>query len=88
MSGPLREDKAWFSAGLAILQWHFVDGGRRVAFGAEPVHFGCAVNWALIDIATERTLATFDEPQVCGEVQNPPKVTLPQWVTGNLSGIR
>ena len=26
--------------GLPIFHWHFADGGTRVAFGQEPVHFG------------------------------------------------
>jgi len=28
-----------FEGGLAIFDWHFADGGRRVVFSQQPVHF-------------------------------------------------
>src|SRR5690606_25561681 len=32
-----------FGGGLAIFDWHFADGGRRVAFSQQSVHFVCSV---------------------------------------------
>lgn len=77
-----------FEGGLAIFDWHFVDGGRRVAFSQQPVHFACSVHWELRDIATERLVATVDVPEVCGENPDPPRATVPKWVTGTVSGYK
>jgi hypothetical protein len=71
-----------FEGGLAIFDWHFVDGGRRVAFSQQTVHSACAVHWELRDIASERLLAQVDIPQECGPAPMLPKVTVPTWVTG------
>ena len=77
-----------FDDGLAIFDWHFVDGGRRVAFSQQPVHFTCSVHWELRDIASERLVATADIPQACGQTPDPPKVKVPQWVTETVSGFK
>ena len=77
-----------FDGGLAIFDWHFVDGRRRVAFSQQTVHFACAVHWELRDIASERLVATVDIPEVCGQIPDPPKVKVPQWVTGTISGLK
>jgi hypothetical protein len=71
-----------FEGGLAIFDWHFVDGGRRVAFSQQTVHAACAVHWELREIASERILAQVDIPQECGPAPMLPKVTIPTWVTG------
>lgn len=77
-----------FEGGLAIFDWHFADGGRRVVFSQQTVHFACSVHWELRDIASERLVAAADIPEACGEIPDPPKVTVPTWVTGTVSGIK
>jgi hypothetical protein len=77
-----------FQGGLAIFDWHFVDGGRRVAFSQQTVHFACSVHWELRDVATERLVAEADIPEACGENPDPPTVKIPRWVGENLSGIK
>ena len=67
--------------GLPIFQWHFADDGTRVAFGQEPVHFGCEVHYELRDILSERLIDSADVPQPCGQRPNPPAMTIPKWVT-------
>jgi hypothetical protein len=66
--------------GLPIFQWHFADGGTRVAFGQEPAHFGCSIHYELRDIRTERLIDSADIPQSCGQTSNPPAVKAPEWV--------
>jgi len=73
-----------FEGGLAIFDWHFADGGRRVAFSQQTVHFACSVHWELRDIASGRLLDTADIPEICGQIPDPPKVKVPKWVTGRL----
>jgi hypothetical protein len=77
-----------FEGGLAIFDWHFTDGGRRVVFSQQTVHFSCSVHWELRDIASERLLATADLPEACGQIPDPPKVKVPKWVTGTVSGFK
>lgn len=77
-----------FEGGLAIFDWHFADRGRRVVFSQETVHFGCSVHWELRDIESELLLATADIPEVCGQIPDPPKVEVPKWVTGTVSGFK
>jgi hypothetical protein len=77
-----------FEGGLAIFDWHFADGGKRVAFSQQTVHFTCSVHWELRDIATERLVAKADIPEPCGQIPDPPKVKVPRWVTGTVSGIK
>jgi hypothetical protein len=77
-----------FEGGLAIFDWHFADGGRRVVFSQQTVHFTCSVHWELRDVASERLVAEADIPEVCGQDQNPPKVKVPSWVTGAVSGFK
>jgi hypothetical protein len=67
--------------GLPIFQWHFADDGTRVAFGQEPVHFGCSIHYELRDIQTERLIESADIPEPCGQIPNPPAVKVPGWVT-------
>jgi len=76
-----------FEGGLAIFDWHFADGGRRVVFSQQTVHFTCSVHWELRDIASERLLDTADIPEACGQTPDPPKVKVPKWVTGTVSGF-
>ena len=76
-----------FDGGLAIFDWHFADGGRRIVFSQQTVHFTCSVHWELRDIASERLLATADIPEACGQIPDPPKVEVPKWVTGTVSGF-
>jgi hypothetical protein len=77
-----------FEGGLAIFDWHFADGGRRVAFSQQTVHFSCSVHWELRDIATERLVAAADIPEECGQIPGQPNVKMPKWVTGAISGIK
>jgi hypothetical protein len=65
--------------GLAIFEWHFVEGGRRVAFGAQTVHFGCAVYWRLVDIRTDRLVDEVAIPEPCSQVPDPKPVRVPAW---------
>ena len=66
--------------GLPIFQWGFADAGTRIAYGQEPVHFGCSIHYELRDIASERLIDEVDLPQPCGLVPNPPPVKIPGWV--------
>lgn len=77
-----------FERSLAIFDWHFADGGRRIVFSQQTVHFACTVHWELRDIATERLLAEADIPEPCGEIPDPPKVTIPRWVREGVSGFK
>ncbi len=74
--------------GLVIFDWHFADGGRRVVFSQQTVHFACLVHWELRDIASERLVAEVDIPEACGQTPDPPKVKIPHWVTGAVSGLK
>ena len=76
-----------FEGGLAIFDWHFADGGRRVVFSQQTVHSACSVHWELRDIASERLLDTADIPEACGQTPDPPKVKVPKWGTGTVSGF-
>jgi hypothetical protein len=67
--------------GLPIFQWHFADGGTRVAFGQEPVHFGCSIHYELRDVQSERLIESADIPEPCGQIPDPPAVKSPKWVT-------
>jgi hypothetical protein len=66
--------------GLPIFRWHFVDGGARVAFSQEPVHFGCSIHYELRDVRSERLIDSADIPEPCGEIPFPPVVKIPRWV--------
>ena len=66
--------------GLPIFQWHFTDGGARVAYGQEPVHFGCATHYELREVHSERLIDSADIPQPCGQRPDPPHTTIPNWV--------
>jgi hypothetical protein len=65
---------------LPIFQWAFVDGGKRIAYGQEPVHFGCETHYELRDIESERLIETVDIPQPCGLIPEPRPVRIPPWV--------
>jgi hypothetical protein len=67
--------------GLPIFQWHFADGGSRVAFGQEPVHFGCSIHYELRDVQSERLIDSADIPEPCGQIPEPRPVKIPKWVT-------
>jgi hypothetical protein len=66
--------------GLPIFQWHFTDGGTRVAYGQETVHFACETHYELRDIQSERLVDSADIPQPCGQRPHPPHTTIPNWV--------
>ena len=66
-------------SGLPIFHWRFVDGGKRVAFGEEPAHFGCRIHYELRDIDSNRRLDTVDVPVPCGQRPNPDPVKIPWW---------
>ena len=65
---------------LPIFEWAFVGGGTRIAYGQEPVHFGCETHYELRDIESERLIETVDIPQPCGLVSDPKPVRIPPWV--------
>jgi len=65
--------------GLPIFQWGFVDSGR-VAFGAEPVHFGCFVHYELRDIKSERLIDSANVPEPCGQNPDPKPTKIPKWI--------
>jgi hypothetical protein len=77
-----------FEGGLAIFDWHFSDGGRRVVFSQQTVHFSCSIHWELRDIASETLVAAADIPEPCGQNPDPPKVKVPSWVTATVSGFK
>lgn len=66
--------------GLPILQWQFADGGTRIAYGQEPVHFACETHYELRDIDSERLIDSAKVPQPCGQHPDPAEVTIPKWV--------
>jgi hypothetical protein len=66
--------------GLPIFRWHFVGGGRRVAYSQETVHFACVTHYELRDVETERRLDSADVPQPCGQDPNPTIGPLPSWI--------
>ena len=65
--------------GLPIFHWRFVGGGNRVAFGEEPVHFGCKIHYELRDVDTGRQLDTVNVPIPCGQRPHPDPVKIPDW---------
>ena len=65
---------------LPIFQWHFADDGTRIAFGQEPVHFGCEIHYELREIDSERLIESAEDPHPCGLRPNPPETVVPQWV--------
>jgi hypothetical protein len=67
--------------GLPIFKWHFADAGGRVAFGQEPVHFGCEIHYELREIDSGRLLDSADIPQACGQIPNPRPLKIPKWVS-------
>ena len=71
--------------GLPIFQWRFADGGGRVAFGQEPVHFGCSIHYELRDVQSERLIDSADIPQPCGQIPEPRPMKIPKWVTELIS---
>lgn len=71
---------------LPIFRWAFVDGGTRIAYGQEPVHFGCATHYELRDIESERLIEAVDIPQPCGQIPDPKPVRVPPWVADLISG--
>lgn len=66
---------------LPIFLWHFADDGSMVAFGQEPVHFGCSVHYELREIRSERLIDSADVPEPCGLEPSPQPVKVPAWVT-------
>ena len=68
-------------SGLPIFLWHFADDGTMVAFGQEPVHFGCSIHYELREIRSERLVESVDVPEPCGQDPNPQPVKVPVWVT-------
>ena len=65
---------------LPIFQWHFADAGTRIAFGQEPVHFGCEIHYELREIDSERLIDSAEVPQPCGLRPSPAETFVPQWV--------
>lgn len=72
-------------AGWPIFQWGFADGGTRVAYGQEPVHFACETHYELRDVESERLIEEVDVPQPCGQIPEPTPVPVPAWVAKLIS---
>lgn len=70
----------WFAGSLPIFDWQFMDGGKRVAYGQQTVHWACSIHYELRDISSERLLESADIPEPCGQTPNPPAVAMPKWV--------
>lgn len=67
--------------GLPIFQWHFADGGTRVAYSQETVHSSCATHYELREIRSERLIDSIDIPAApCGEGLSRGR-KVPKWVT-------
>lgn len=66
--------------GLPIFRWHFADGGTRVAFAQETVHFSCSTHYELRDIKSEQLIASADIPEPCGQAPVARVVKMPKWV--------
>jgi hypothetical protein len=71
--------------GWPIFQWGFADGGTRIAYGQEPVHFSCVTHYELRDIESERLIDAVDVPQPCGQTPDPRPVKMPDWVASLVS---
>ncbi len=71
--------------GLPMFQWGFADAGTRVAYGQEPVHFGCETHYELRETESERLIESVDIPQPCGQIPDPRPVKIPQWVADLIS---
>jgi hypothetical protein len=71
--------------GLPIFKWGFAHQGTRVAYGQEPVHFGCATHYELREIDSEHLVESIDLPEPCGQFPNPQPVPMPQWLTDLLA---
>jgi len=76
-----------FEGDWPIVDWHLADGGRRVAFSQQTLHFSCLLHWELRDVASERLVETADIRENCGQIPDPPNVKVPKWVTGTVSGF-
>lgn len=72
--------------GLPIFRWHFADRGRRVAYGQEPAHSGCAVHYELREIASGRLIDSANVPQPCAENPSRPPRDVPDWVSALRAG--
>ena len=66
--------------GWPIFEWGFADGGSRISFGSETVHFACYTLYELWEIRSMRQLAKAEIPQSCGQIPNPKPVPIPRWV--------
>jgi hypothetical protein len=67
--------------GLPIFDWHFVDGGARIAYGQQTVHFACSIHYELRDVRSERLIDSADVAEPCGQNPKPETVALPEWVS-------
>jgi hypothetical protein len=65
---------------LAMFEWHFADGGSRVAYGQQTVHFGCDVQYELRDVESERLIDSARVPVPCGQHPDPLPTAIPPWV--------
>jgi hypothetical protein len=65
---------------LAMFEWHFADGGSRVAYGQQTVHLGCDVQYELRDVESERLIDSARVPVPCGQHPDPLPTAIPPWV--------
>ena len=70
-----RELRSLTGAGMPIWHWHFVHGGREVAYLQRPSHGAAPDHYELRDVASGRLRAQFDHED--GE-----RAPLPAWARG------
>jgi hypothetical protein len=74
--------------GLMVAKhWHFVDGGRRVAYGVTTVHGNCSVNWELWEISSKRLVADATDKRDCDPTDSQAS-SRPIWIDGDTSGLK
>ena len=70
-----RQVRALTGAGMPIWHWHFVDGGREVAFVQRPSHGAAPDHYELRDVASGRLRAQLD-------LADGDRAPLPHWARG------
>lgn len=66
--------------GRPIFEWHFANAGTRIAYGQQPVHFGCSVHYELWDIPSLALIDWAYTPVPCSQILEPEPVNVPAWV--------
>jgi hypothetical protein len=83
-----------FAGDPGIFDWHFVDGGRRVAFGETAAHGTCVAFWHLRQIEPERVVASATDTTHCEKDSeqvshlDSEQLSHPSWIDGATSGLK